>query len=73
MGNPPKRYPLGNRRLGLMVKGLVFRVERDGHLKLGHMGGCKDYGRFWGPHYNTAPNIWGTQERDHNFESHPHS
>ena len=22
-----------------------------------HMGGCQNYGPFWDPYYNTAPNI----------------
>ena len=27
-----------------------------GHY-IAHMGGCQNYGPFWGPYYNTAPNI----------------
>ena len=36
------------------------------------MGGCQNYGPFLDPHYNTAPNIWGTPKRDHNFDNHPY-
>ena len=25
-----------------------------------------------GPQYSTAPNIWGTQKRDHKFDNHPY-
>ena len=34
------------------------------------MGGCQNYGPFWGPYYNTAPIIYGTHERDPN-DNHP--
>ena len=27
-----------------------------------HMGGCQNYGPFFGPYYNTAPNISGIQK-----------
>ena len=27
------------------------------------VGGCQHYGLFVSPSYNTAPSIWGTQER----------
>ena len=37
------------------------------------MGGCQNHGPFLDPHYNTAPNIWGTSKRDHNFDNHPYS
>ena len=26
------------------------------------MGGYQNYGPFWGPYYNTAPNVQGTQK-----------
>ena len=28
----------------------------------GYMGGCQNYGPFFGPYYNTAPNIQGNQK-----------
>ena len=27
-----------------------------------YVGGCQNYGPFWDPYYNTAPNISGTQK-----------
>ena len=35
------------------------------------LDGCQNYGPFWGPYYNTAPNISDTPKRDHNFDNHP--
>ena len=29
--------------------------------------------KLWSPDYNTAPKIRDTQERDHNFDNHPHA
>ena len=26
------------------------------------VGACQNYGPFFGPYYNTAPIIWGTQK-----------
>ena len=36
------------------------------------MGGCQNYGPFVGPYHNTAPNIYGAQKGDHNFDNHPY-
>ena len=40
------------------------------HPKI-HVGGCQNYVPFLDPYYNTAPNIWGTQKRDHIVDNHP--
>ena len=36
-------------------------------------GGCQNYGPFFGPYSKTAPNILGTQTKDHNFDNHPYN
>ena len=34
------------------------------------MGDCQNYGPFWGPYYNTGPNL-GDPKRDHSFDNPP--
>ena len=34
------------------------------------MGGCQNYGPFWGPYYNTAP-IFRVLKIDPNFDNYP--
>ena len=36
-----------------------------------HMGDCQNYGPFWGPYYNTGPNL-GDPKRDQNFDNPPY-
>ena len=36
--------------------------QRHIREEIGDMGGCQNYGAFLDPHYNTAPNIQGTQK-----------
>ena len=35
-----------------------------------NLGDCQNYGPFWGPYYNTGPNL-GDPKRDHNFDDNP--
>ena len=35
----------------------------------GHASGCRNYGPFLDPYYNTVPNILGYPKRDHNFDN----
>ena len=40
-----------------------------------YMWDCQNYGPFWGPYYNTGPNMapnLGDPKRDHNFDNPPH-
>ena len=42
-----------------------FASGRPGNplvTNLHEVGGCQNYDSFLDPYYNTAPNIWGTQE-----------
>ena len=36
------------------------------------MGGCQNYGPFWGPLNNRCRIILRTQKGDPNFDNHPH-
>ena len=36
-----------------------------------YMGGCQNYGPFWGPLKNTATSYLGCPKRGHNFDNHP--
>ena len=33
------------------------KEEDSGYGLRVYVGGCQNYGPFWGPYYNTAPNI----------------
>ena len=37
------------------------------------MGGCQNYGPFWGPYYNTAPTIQGPKKGTPYFDNYPPS
>ena len=37
---------------------------------MAQLGDCQNYGPFWGPYYNTGPNL-GDPKRDHNFDNPP--
>ena len=37
------------------------------------MGGCQNYGPFWGPYYTTARFILGTQKGAYNFDNYPNA
>ena len=43
----------------------LCRVPRELNI-----GDCQNYGPFWGPYYNTGPNL-GDPKRDHNYFDHP--
>ena len=61
-------------RAGFGVEGLELRgLSEEGGCFEGPqiLGGCEKYGPFLDPYYNTAPNTWGTQKRDHNSDNHP--
>ena len=54
--------PKGYRASGFKVQSrLLGGLGLQGRALFMHMGGCKNYGPFLGPDYNTAPIIQGTQ------------
>ena len=58
--------------LGFRVGSWIGKRPGDPLCEKRYMGGYHNYGPFLDPYYNTAPNIYGTQKRDHNFDNHPH-